>query len=217
MSTAAMHPLAVDYLRRLRRAGQELPAARLDDLCAELESHLLEAIPPGTSDAQARSVIERLGPPEEIVEAEQPASATGLVTEAPRRSWHETAAIILLLLGGFAFGVGWLAGLILLWTSRVWSLRDRLIGTLLVPGGLATVLPLLVLAGTTSGGACSGTATEVSPVFRPGRMHCATVAGAGTGHTVLAIVLLVIAIAGPIFTAIHLSRRAAAAGAAVAR
>lgn len=48
--------------------------------------------------------------------------------------------MILLPLGSFAFGVGWLVGLILLWSSRMWTIRDKLIGTLIVPGGLATTL-----------------------------------------------------------------------------
>ena len=135
MSTTAMHPLAADYLRRLRQAGRNLPAGRLDDLCAEIESHLAEAIPPGTSDAEALSVIERLGPPEEIVEAEQPPSAAP--TAGDPRTWREWAAIVLLPLGGFLFGVGWVAGVILLWSSRAWSTRDKLIGTLIVPGGIA--------------------------------------------------------------------------------
>ena len=58
-----------------------------------------------------------------------------------RRSWREWAAVILLpLFGGFAFGVGWLVGLVLLWSSRLWTTRDKLIGTLIVPGGIATAL-----------------------------------------------------------------------------
>ena len=41
----------------------------------------------------------------------------------------------MLLLGGFVFLIGWLVGVVLLWTSKIWTLRDKLIGTLVVPGG----------------------------------------------------------------------------------
>jgi hypothetical protein len=64
-------------------------------------------------------------------------------TVARRRGPQETAAIVLLLLGGFLWGVGWLAGVVLLWLSDAWSPRDKLLGTLVVPCGLA--LPLLVV------------------------------------------------------------------------
>jgi hypothetical protein len=54
----------------------------------------------------------------------------------------EAAALVLLLLGGFVFGVGWIVGLVLLWSSSVWTWWEKLLGTLIVPGGLA--LPLYV-------------------------------------------------------------------------
>jgi hypothetical protein len=44
--------------------------------------------------------------------------------------------VVLLLLGLLVLGVGWLIGLALLWASPTWRLRDKLLGTLVVPGGL---------------------------------------------------------------------------------
>jgi hypothetical protein len=51
--------------------------------------------------------------------------------------------------------IGWFAGLVLLWTSALWSTRDKLIGTFVLPFGLA--LPLIVLTGTLTavGSSCS--------------------------------------------------------------
>jgi hypothetical protein len=206
MSTTAMHPLAADYLSRLRRAGRELPAGRLEDLCAEIESHLAEAIPPGTSDAEALSAIERLGPPEEIVEAEQPPPAD----PAPRdpRTWREWAAIVLLPLGGFVFGIGWIAGVILLWSSRAWSTRDKVIGTLIVPGGIAAFLPVLLLTGTATKTRCVTAVGSSGGVFPPGTHHCFNVGGPSPLHVVIAIVLVAFVVAGPIAVAIHLARSA---------
>jgi hypothetical protein len=209
MSTTATHPLAADYLRRLRAAARHLPADRLDDLCAEIESHLAEAIPPGASDADALEVIERLGPPREIVEAEQP-RRDARVDEGPR-TWREWAAIVLLALGGFVFGIGWLAGLVLLWSSRAWTLRDKLIGTLIVPGGLAAVVPALLIVSLPSKQICRGFAPRISPTPAPGRVHCFNIGGPSTLHTILGIALLVIVVVGPLLTAVYLARRAGSA------
>jgi hypothetical protein len=44
------------------------------------------------------------------------------------------------------FLVGWLVGVVLLWSSTVWTLRDKLIGTLVIPGGLATALIVIELS-----------------------------------------------------------------------
>lgn len=68
-----------------------------------------------------------------------------------RRGAHETIAITLLLVGGFLAGVGWLVGVVLLWLSDVWSLRDKLLGTLVVPGGLAVALYLALMIDVSSG------------------------------------------------------------------
>jgi hypothetical protein len=131
MSTRTLHPLAADYVDRLRRAGRGLPRGRLKELVAEIEEHLSEAIGPEASDAEALTVLDRLGEPEEIVDAEEPGRD---VPHRDVRGTKEWAAIILLLFGGFIFGIGWLAGLILLWSSRAWSTVDKWIGTLIVPG-----------------------------------------------------------------------------------
>jgi hypothetical protein len=133
MTTDTLHPLAAQYLERLRRAGRGLPPGRLRELLAEIEGHLSEAIGPSASDAQALTVLDRLGEPEAIIAAETPDPDAF----ADRRGPREWAAIILLLFGGFIFGFGWFAGLILLWSSRAWTTRDKWIGTLVVPGGLA--------------------------------------------------------------------------------
>ena len=206
MSTTALHPLAADYLRRLRLAGRHLPEGRLDDLCAEIESHLAETIPPGASEADARSVLERLGTPEEIIEAEQPSDPAGRGGDP--RTWREWTAIILLPLGGFAFGVGWLVGLVLLWSSRAWTTRDKVIGTLIVPGGIAAVIPALAIGGTATKRLCRGRATEVSPGFIPGTMHCVNVDPPSALHVALAIALIVVVVIGPLVTAFYLAARA---------
>ena len=49
---------------------------------------------------------------------------------------REVITIGLLLVGQVLGGIGWVVGVGLLWWSSVWRLRDKLLGTLVVPGGL---------------------------------------------------------------------------------
>ena len=58
---------------------------------------------------------------------------------------YERSTILWLLLGGFAFGIGWIIGLAQLWNSASWKWFDKLLGTLLWPGGLATGVFLFAL------------------------------------------------------------------------
>ena len=209
MTDSRLHPLARAYLERLRQAGRQLPPDRLRDLLGEIEAHLSEAIPPGASDDDVLEVLERLGPPGDIVDAEQPRVAIA----ADRRGWREWAAVILLPLGGLVVGVGWLIGLILLWSSRLWTTRDKLIGTLIVPGGIATALWVLVLAGVgATAQRCRGFAAQVNPttgaVIRPGSMHCIPTSAPSIVPTVWQIALIAFFVLGPIISAVYLARRA---------
>ena len=198
MTTGTLHPLAAEYLQRLRRAGRGLPAQRLRELLAEIEGHLTEAIDPNASDAQALTVLDKLGEPEAIIAAE----ASDRDDLPVRRGTREWAAIIMLLLGGFIFGVGWFAGLILLWSSRAWTVRDKWIGTLVVPGGLATsaLIGLVALAKPTK---------EICRGFAGGPQQCTPVGGQSTGSSIVGIALLAVLVLAPIATSVYLSRRAA--------
>lgn len=192
MTTTTVHPLAADYLDRLEHAARRLPRGERRELIEEIAAHLSEATEPGMSDAEMLTVLDRLGDPEDIVDAQLPDERY----RADRRGVHEWSAIFLLLFGGFAFGIGWLAGLILLWSSRAWDARDKLIGTLIVPGGLATVLPAMAVGSSTQ--ECTGT--------NGGALHCTP--GPTTLHDVLSIALLAFVVLGPICTSVYLARRA---------
>ena len=103
----------------------------------------------------------------------------------------EVSAIVLVLIGGAVIPLlGWIAGVALLWGSRAWTVRDKLIGTLVVPGGLAPGFYLLFVGTiqsclTTSDGSerCSG------------------------GATALELAGMVALVLAPIATAIYLARR----------
>jgi hypothetical protein len=61
-----------------------------------------------------------------------------------RSNWREVAAVLLLPFGGVVIPVaGWFVGLFLLWSSPVWTVREKLAATLLLPCG--TLGPLLLV------------------------------------------------------------------------
>ncbi len=191
MSTTTLHPLAAAYLDRLRHAGRRLPRPVLRELVADIEAHLSETTNLGMSDAEVLTVLDRLGDPEEIIDAQQPRAA------ADTRGAHEWAAIILLLFGGFIFGLGWLAGLILLWSSRAWTTRDKWIGTLVLPGGLAAGLYIGLFANGSSQSCYS---------VNGGPQHCT--GGLSTGRQILELAIFAVLVLPPIATAVYLARRA---------
>lgn len=154
MTTSSVDPLISGYLRRVRSAGRQLPRDSRDELVAQLEEHLRDAAPNGSSRADVQAALDQLGEPEVIV-AEESRRLGIPPARAGAREWW---AIGLLLVGGVILPIiGWLVGAYLLWTSRVWSVRDKLLGTLVVPGGWIWV-PVVLVAGA-SVQTCAGTST----------------------------------------------------------
>jgi hypothetical protein len=193
MTRTTLHPLAADYLKRLRRAGRRLPRESLRDLVADVEAHLAETTEPASSDADVLTVLDRLGAPEEIVAAQRPE-----LPDADRRGSREWGAIILLLAGGFIAGIGWLAGVVLLWSSRAWNTRDKLIGTLVLPGGLCVSVVAVLFLGAYSAETCSS--------VNDGPEHCT--GGLSMGGEILSIALWAFLVIAPMATAFYLARRA---------
>jgi hypothetical protein len=117
---------------------------------------------------------------------------------------YDAITVFLLLVGGVILPVvGWVAGAVMLLVSRRWTFRDKLVGLLVWPGGLALAAGLIVLAPTRQ---C------VYVDDSAGHRH----GGECTGTTIpgwLGIPLLVLAIIGPLLTAIYLARRARRAAA----
>jgi hypothetical protein len=200
MTTSTLHPRAEEYLRRLERAARTLPSDRRRELVSEIDAHLAEAIGPDATDVEALEVIERLGPPGEIVEADLPLRTR----PEDRRTWREWTAVILLPLGGFLLGVGWIVGLIFLWSSRAWTTREKWIGTLVIPGGIATGLVAFLALGLAAGSKCVSTSYSRSSAVTT---HCS--GGAGTDVVVLLILMLVVLVVAPLASAVYLARRAA--------
>jgi hypothetical protein len=131
----------------------------------------------------------------------------------PNRSgFLEVAALILLLVGGLVLPViGWLIGVALLWASNVWKTRDKLIGTLVVPGGLALPLLLFFLGSSLE----EGESCILDP--QTGREVSCTGSSDTTSLTdVLGVVLFVLLLLAPIVTTAYLARRMNSRGVAAA-
>jgi hypothetical protein len=124
-----------EYLDRLERSLRRLPPRQRRAILEEVGEHLDDALAepgPDPAEAAVRTALDRLGDPDDI--AREARARFGMGSGVP--SWTDALAIVLLLLGGFLWVSGWIAGVVLLWMSDVWSTRDKLVGTLVVPGGL---------------------------------------------------------------------------------
>ena len=109
--------------------------------------------------------------------------------------------IALLLVGGFLWGVGWLVGVVLLWLSDAWTARQKLLGTLVVPGGLALPAILTVFTALRSSEkSCLG---ELG-----GPQTCTSVGGIALWERGLIIAGLVALAVAAIASAVFLARRA---------
>lgn len=199
---SAADRLVDDYLARLQAALADVPTERRREIVEEIEAHLAAAVEAAPGDEPAlREALDRLGEPEEIA-AEARDRPTALPEPAaPRRGWTETAAIVLLLFGGFFGGFGWFAGVALLWLSDVWRVRDKLIGTFVLPGGLALAAVLLVGVGTSVGSVRSCISRS------DGATVCTQSGGTPGWEQALFVAAFVLAVVLPVATAAYLARR----------
>ena len=191
------------YLRELDQELRDLPAGRRRELLEEIREHIDSALEDsrGSDDVEIRNVLDRLGDPTEI--AAEARERFGVRRTKP--GWRETLALLLLPIGGVLIPVvGWLVGAVLLATSNVWTDREKVIGLLVVPGGL---LPAVVLSlGAVGGRACTYSSVNGGPV---------TEACAGGMPEPLAYAILAVLVIGPLWTLYFLlsrmNRRAATA------
>ncbi|MEU5691730.1 hypothetical protein [Actinosynnema sp. NPDC020468] len=80
------HPLVVGYLDRLEHAAAALPAHRRAELLEEIRAHVELSLPGTPSEADVRTLLDRVGDPTEIVAAEwdaTPPTAPGSGVTAP--------------------------------------------------------------------------------------------------------------------------------------
>lgn len=222
MTVGIEDPAVQDYLARLRDTAAALPPGRREELLGEIQGHIGEALASAGRDDQVtvQQVLDRLGEPEDIVAAELDGRPPVPPVAGPRgadtmpfppgtpipvrpSTTLELAAMLMLTLGSALIGIGWLIGVALLWTSRRWRVREKLLGTLVVPGGPALVL-LWLPAVATQECASSSSTNLTTGVSGPMVEHC-------TGPAVpnwLSLPLALAAIVLPVVVAVVLYRRA---------
>lgn len=177
------------YLKQLDTALRDLPTARRKQLIKDIADHIDTAREeyPEANEAQIRQILEQVGDVESIRQE------AGLPLQN-NPQWGTRWAPWLLLLGGFFFLFGWVLGVILLWQSRVWKLGDKILATLVWPGGLATVV---AMGGTVA--PASSASSSVCNAGVNGSVHCISPAGVSPhSPTVFMVALAIIAVVAPL-------------------
>ncbi len=225
MSNAAVDELVSDYLARLEQAARDLPAGRRTELLDEIREHIDAGREAGAAsdEAAVRTMLDRLGEPEDIVAAalaedagwQPPAGAAEAPAGAARRPGTalELAAVLLLTVGSLLPLVGWAVGVVLLWASRLWRASEKVLGTLVVPGGPGLIFWFGIVFATR---ACTGSATRIPGSGTVLESRTCTVAGLPPW---LGMSLLVAALVAPLLVGalLYLRARARVAAAPVVR
>jgi len=145
--TTEVDALILRYLQDLEGELRDLPANRRQELLDEVGEHIAAAraaLDPET-EAGVRTMLERLGDPADIAAEARERFGVQRPPARPATPWLEVIAIVLLVIPF----VGWVVGVVLVWLSRLWTTRDKLIGTL---GGMSWVLAGLGVVMTSAGG-----------------------------------------------------------------
>jgi uncharacterized membrane protein len=186
------------YFARLETALTPVASDRRQELLDDVRAHISEARStlPNETDADLLNILDRLGDPADMAAAEI-GRAVSIAPKPQKSMVLEIAAIVLLV-------VFWPVGVILLWISDAWTTREKLIGTLVPPGGYFAILvagPFLALG--TFGTACR-TLSDAS-----GRVLSSTCpsGGAQSAINISLVVVGIFYLVGPILTAAYLGAR----------
>ena len=183
--TTKIDTLVDRYLTDLEAELAGLPANRRREILDEVGEHIVaaRAALDAESEAAIRNVLERLGDPADI--AAEARDRFGVPAEPAKPTpWLEVIALVLLVIPF----LGWVLGVVLVWLSRLWTTRDKLIGTI---GGLSWVVAGLGTVMTSAGGS---RAVGSAPLGPP-------------ETDLLALFLVVIPFVLPIVAAIYLGFR----------
>ncbi len=199
--TSSADQLVDDYLQRLDHELRDLSRSRRRELKEEIALHIAEGRAGLEADDEVgvRNLLERLGDPAEIAAEER--NRSGVVPG--RGGVLEIVTLLGLLVGGFVFIIGWFVGLVLLWVSQAWTTREKLVGTLVVPGGLLPAF--LLLTGVVGGSyeSCSGTTDPATGA----ETDVVCTGGPSLAAQIIWAVVFVVCVVGPFFTTAFLARR----------
>jgi uncharacterized membrane protein len=193
------------YLKHLEVELDDVPRDRRREIVDEIAGHIAEARAglEHETEADVRNILEGLGDPADIAEEARERLEVPARRLRSKAGAMEVAALIFLLVGGLIIPVvGWFIGVVLLWVSNVWNVRDKVIGTLFVPGGLALSFALLLMGTSLEAGrSCEldpGTGREIS---------CVNQGGGSSGWDILRLAGLVAIVVAPLITTAYLAHR----------
>jgi hypothetical protein len=123
--------IIASYLGRVRKAARHLPRGRHEWVMAQVGDRLAEALEGSAADGRPTSaVLASFGQPRDVVLA-----IDGHVPGTEAR-WMEFVAVLLVLVAAVIWRPAWLVGVVLLWVSPRWRWPDKLLATVVWPGGL---------------------------------------------------------------------------------
>jgi len=219
MTNSTTDRLVDDYLTRLADAAVGLPPDRRSELVSEIREHITASLSggTGTDESSVRTMLDRLGEPDDIVAAAMDIDPPGhpvYPQDPPRRQQGiglEVGAIIMLTAGSLIPVIGWLVGVILLWSSGLWRRSEKVLATLIFPGGLGGILLWGVAFATFMASqtcVAAGGPIQASPSGTGGPAIASTqgCTGFALPSWLLIPILLIVVMAPVLESVVHLSR-----------
>ena len=185
------------YLARLNAAAADLPKGARQELVDDVRAHVAEARARETqeTDATILNILDRLGEPAALVAD----ARERLGIRAPQQYRPGVLEVLAVILVPFF----WPVGVILLWMSPAWHWRDKLIGTLVPPGGYLGVGILGLVAVHGPSGGCIIATDPAGTVIQ----NTCQQAGPSWLQALAAVVLTIVIYALPLVTAGYLAIR----------
>jgi len=185
------------YLARLNAGAADLPKGARQELVDDVRAHVAEARARETqeTDATILNILDRLGEPAALVAD----ARERLGIRAPQQYRPGVLEVLAVILVPFF----WPVGVILLWMSPAWHWRDKLIGTLVPPGGYLGVGILGLVAVHGPSGGCIIATDPAGTVIQ----NTCQQAGPSWLQALAAVVLTIVIYALPLLTAGYLAIR----------
>jgi len=185
------------YLARLNAGAADLPKGARQELVDDVRAHVAEARARETqeTDATILNILDRLGEPAALVAD----ARERLGIRAPQQYRPGVLEVLAVILVPFF----WPVGVILLWMSPAWHWRDKLIGTLVPPGGYLGVGILGLVAVHGPSGGCIIATDPAGTVIQ----NTCQQAGPSWLQALAAVVLTIVIYALPLVTAGYLAIR----------
>lgn len=163
------HPVVRAYLRDIETALAPSPAAERALVMEEIAAHIVETAGDAPDDARIRKALDDLGDPATVAyNATRDDLAFAPEGGFLESRWGGVLTVLALAFGGILIPVvGWIAGVAMLWLSKGWTKGEKILGTLVLPGGF---VGLLLTAGlpvwlfTASIGSCETTSDTSTAV-----------------------------------------------------